>query len=628
MAYELSDELLCALTKEWAAALPERYPAAERPRRYSFRFRRKMRPILRRAEKEEAASAPVRPERFAVAMADAGPGRRLGKMLRPGRLAAALVAAALLTATVAMAFPAIREKIFRRVRQTDGEYTRIYYERVAGDGTYGVFVRWHPAAIPEGYTLEEERVTEVSYAEDYRGPEGLPLFWYQVRMEEADLAPGIEAAGEEVALTDGLGQWPARYITNGPMGTVYWNDGEYWFFLTGYLSGEELAEIAGSYVPFHDGTEDDEPRKEFIFYRFSGLPEGFELERYRAFDGSHGETFVNEEGLYIGLEQDRLDGAFAFSYSGTREPEELLLDNGLTAWYVDRPGLQLVYWDDGEYSFQVVTTLSGEEAIDLANSVVPVEEPFAGVSFTPYRAAYLPEGFSPMGSLAKKDCYQLRCENGEGSWLTLDQVWYDWSAFADDFGEDRPADLFILGSQQVDILERPEGRAVYWDWGGYSFRLASDVLSADELIKVVINLHPAGKAVEVFSPYRLTYAPEGYAHPGDGYSRGQRYEDYEERIKEDVSDGEWEDSPGGISFFQERLGEADRAIDAQGLEPAAFTLEDGRTVWVVADPPEERTLWTQYAYAVWWEDGEYLLSLWSTLPWEETVKVIQGIQQM
>lgn len=612
MAREVTDQELCALTKEWVAALPRRYPEARRPRRYSFRFYRKMRPVLRAAGKAQAAGG----EKAAPAVS------------RAGRFAAALVAAAVLTATVAMAFPAIREKIFRRVRETDGEYTRIYYERMAGDGVHRIFVRWHPAAVPEGYTLAEERVTEVSYAEDYRNPEGVPLYWYQVRMEEADLAPGAEAAGEEIILSDGLGQWPARYVEDGSMGTVYWDDGEYYFFLTGQLPVEELMEMAGGYIPFYDGTEDDGPQPEFVFYRFSQVPEGFELERYRFFDGSHEEVFVNGEGLYISLEQDRLGGGFAFSYSGTREPEEILLDNGLTAWYVDRSGLQMVYWDDGEYSFHVVTTLSGEEAIRMANLVVPVEEPFAGVAFRAYQAAYLPEGFSTAEVRKTRGSYELRCENEAGGWLTLDQVWYDWEAFADDYGEDRPESWFILESQQVDILEGPRGRSLYWDRGGYSFRLASDTLSADELIKVAINLHPADQTAEVFLPYHLTHVPEGYAHPGDGYGGGRRYEVYEEHIKVEGSQSEWEEGPGEISFYQERLGEADRVMDPEGLEPRAVTLEDGRTVQVVSDPPEERTYWTRYAYAVWWEDGEYLLTLWSTLPWEETLKVIQGVEKM
>ena len=516
MAYEVSDELLCALTKEWAAALPERYPTAERPRRYSFRFRRKMRPILRRAKKEEAASAPVRPERFAVAMADAGPECRLGKMLRPGRFAAALVAAALLTATVAMAFPAVRERVFRMVWEYQEDQTRIYYREVAEEG-----------------------------------------------------------------------------------------------------------------APPEEPAED----RELVLYRFSYIPEGFALEEYTVIgSSSHHEAFFNEEGLDIHLDQERLGGTGVVGMTGQVEPEEILLNDTQTAWYVDQsePGaiLRSIHWDDGVYSFGVTTRLSREETIKIAESLIPVEKPFADAAFTPYQAAYLPEGFSTGGFQTKQGSHHLRWESAQGGWLTLDQVWNDQDAFADDIGEDRRSDLFILEGQQVRLLERPTGRSLYWRYGEYSFRLASDSLSVEELTKVAVNLHPAGKTVEVLWPYHLTYVPEGFVRSGDGYSRRLRYEDFYEYDPDAEYGGVYEEDARQIDFCQEKPGEARCALDPEAAGVTAVTLEGGRTVWVLADPPEGNPYWRRYAFAVSWEEGGYSLTLWSALPWEETVKIVQGIQRM
>lgn len=489
MACEVTDELLRSLVQEWVAALPEQYPASERPRHFSLRFHRRMRPLLRRAKRKEAPSA----------------------LFRGGRFAAALLAAALLTATVAMAFPAVRERVFRMVWERHEDYTRLYYEEVTGDGT------------------------------------------------------SAEGAAEE---------------------------------------------------------------QEFMLYRFSYVPEGFTLEDYTFTDTLHHEAFFNEEGLAISLDQERLEESGPVEMTGEIEPEEVFLNSGQTAWYVDRPLLKSIHWNDGVYAFGVTTHLSREETIRIAESLVPVEEPFADVTFTPYDAAYLPEGFSMAEFRTEKGSHRLRYEDAQGGALVLDQIWWDRDAFADDFGNDQPSYLFILGSQEVRLLEKPDSRSLCWDWGEYSFRLSSDVLPAEELTKVAVNLHPAGKEAEVLSPYHLTCIPEGFEQAGNGYSGGTHYEDFYKYDRDAEYGGVYQEDTRKIDFYQERLGETRCAIDPDGLEPTSFTLEGGRTVWVLADPPEERTLWTQYSYALWWEDGEYLLSLWSSLPWEETAKIAEGILKM
>lgn len=500
MARQVTDEMLRALVREWVMTLPAQYPEEGRPRRFSLRFRRKMWPILRAARREEGKEA-------------------LSPLFRPGRFGLALVAAALLTATVAMAFPAVRERVFRMVWEYQGDHTRIYYEEVAEDG-----------------------------APPSEGPEG------------------AEGAEEQA----------------------------------------------------------------FTLYRFSYIPEGFALEEYTVIGASsHHETFFNEEGLGIALDQERLGGTGVTGMTGHREPEEIFLNGVQRAWYVEQTAFRSIHWDDGEYSFGVLTYLSREETIKIAESLVPVEEPFADVTFRPYHAAYLPEGFAMTGARKAKDAYQLRCENAQGGWLTLDQVWAGWEAFSEDYGEEAwPTGLCVVGSRQVDILEKTESRSLYWNRGEYDFRLTSDVLSAEELLDVVINLHPAGETAEVFLPYRMGDLPEGFERSGYGYSGKVYYEDYYGYDPEAEYGGVYGDETREINFYQERPGGSRYALDPGEAGVTAVTLEGGRTVLVLPDPPEGHPYWHRYAFAVSWEEEGYLLTLWSDLPWEETVKIIEGILKM
>lgn len=222
MAIEVTDEMICRLTQEWVATLPAQYPEPEHPHRFSLRFYRMMRPILRQARRNEAASLP----------------------LRGGRLATAFLAAALLTATVAMAVPAVREKVFQMVREVYERYSHIYYEQTDGDTPFEEFVPYHITYIPEGFTIAEERTTNVSHKELFKNEAGELIALDQTRIDREAFSIDTEnVEPEEVILGDNQTAW---YLGNKTLKIVYWNDGVYSFVVSGHTSKEELLKISNN----------------------------------------------------------------------------------------------------------------------------------------------------------------------------------------------------------------------------------------------------------------------------------------------------------------------------------------------------------------------------------------------
>ena len=84
--------------------------------------------------------------------------------MRGGRMAAALLAAAVMSATVAMAVPEIREKVFQMVREIYEKYSNIHYEQLDESYVAGEFVQYRLTYIPEGFVqTQDQNVGESHY---------------------------------------------------------------------------------------------------------------------------------------------------------------------------------------------------------------------------------------------------------------------------------------------------------------------------------------------------------------------------------------------------------------------------------------------------------------------------------
>ena len=227
MAVEVTDEMVQRLAKTWVAAIPLQYPEPKHPHHFSLRFHLKMMPLLREAQKKERGSSSYRGRQLAIAF----------------------LAAALMTVTIAMAVPAIREKVFQMVRDVYEKYSHIHYEQVgpaAAEETPSPeeFTPYHLTYIPEGFFLVEERTTDISHKERFENENNLCVVFNQSRVEKAEFSVDTEnEKPEELTLLNGKMAW---YLGNQSLKVIYWENNEYFFLVSGPFPREEMVKIANS----------------------------------------------------------------------------------------------------------------------------------------------------------------------------------------------------------------------------------------------------------------------------------------------------------------------------------------------------------------------------------------------
>lgn len=227
MAVEITDEMIQRLAKTWVASIPLQYPEPKHPHRFSLRFHLKMMPLLHKAKKRAMEPIPHR-------------GRQL---------AAALLAAALMTVTVAMAVPAIREKVFKMVRDVYEKYSHIHYEQVGPveeSPSSEEFTPYHLTYVPEGFSLVEDRTTDISHTERFENSNGLRIVLNQSRFDETEISLDTEnEEPEKIMLSGGKS---ANYLGNHSLKVIYWDNEEYFFLISGHLVKEDLVKVANSLI--------------------------------------------------------------------------------------------------------------------------------------------------------------------------------------------------------------------------------------------------------------------------------------------------------------------------------------------------------------------------------------------
>lgn len=154
------------------------------------------------------------------------------------RIAVALLAAAL-GATVAMA----AVNYFRMVREEHKKYSNIRYEQVEEGYVPGEFVPYHLGYVPDGFTQTWNRTTGTQHRETYmNGKKGVSLS--QIRIDKAEYDVDTEKVEPvEIILNETQHAW---YLGNQSLKTIYWDDGTYFFIVSGHVSKEELVKIAES----------------------------------------------------------------------------------------------------------------------------------------------------------------------------------------------------------------------------------------------------------------------------------------------------------------------------------------------------------------------------------------------
>ena len=154
--------------------------------------------------------------------------------------ATAAVLAAVLCSTAAMA----SMRYFRLVREEHPKYSTIRYEQLEEGYRPGEFVAYHLTYLPEGFEQVQDRTTEIDHVETYENPEQLIVRLRQKQIDNARLDVDTEHITPEVILLNG--RQSAWYLGNDSLKTIYWDDGIYFFSVSGHLSKEELVKVAES----------------------------------------------------------------------------------------------------------------------------------------------------------------------------------------------------------------------------------------------------------------------------------------------------------------------------------------------------------------------------------------------
>lgn len=229
MNIEVTDELIQKLTEDWLGTLPERYPSRPKhPYKFSPGFSLKMWWLCHKADWDYAHGKDL---------SHFGETKRIHWTRRS---VAALLAAALGT-TVAMAY-AVR--YFQMVREEHEKYSSVYYQQIEEGYIPGEFVCYTLGYVPEGYILDQE-VTIGEFHEEvyyYAENKSVVLAFHQTRIDKATLDMDTEnMVPVEIQLNDNQQAW---YLDNPSRKIVYWDDGKYFFQVSGEFSQVELVKIA------------------------------------------------------------------------------------------------------------------------------------------------------------------------------------------------------------------------------------------------------------------------------------------------------------------------------------------------------------------------------------------------
>lgn len=223
MKTKVTNEFISQLTREWVATLPYRYPLdRENPHQFSQRFLDRMEPVLQAAREEEQG------------------GR---KRRRRAMKATATLLAAALGATVAMAYVV---HYFQMVRYDHEKYSFVRYQEVGTGDRSAEFVPYHITYVPDGFSQTQNRLTESSFQEKYENEEGLIISFYQKRIEDAEFFIDTEnIESQEILLNE---EQSASYMMYEEYSSIYWNDDEYLFLVSGRINKNILVKIAESVV--------------------------------------------------------------------------------------------------------------------------------------------------------------------------------------------------------------------------------------------------------------------------------------------------------------------------------------------------------------------------------------------
>lgn len=219
------DEMLVEyMTKAEGLMLEQIPPESELSHRFSGRFQRKMKALLR----HEKRSVPMR------------------KMVSGmKRLAAAVLIVLGIGLVVTMSVEAYREKLFQFIIEIYPELTSI---RTVGDGGINddVLVPVEPGYVPEGYYLDERSVGSLTVLELYMNDAKQNICYSQSLLGCGEMILDTEDADVSMVIVEGIDLMLVE--KESVFNMVYWHDEKNLYSLDGNIEMDELIKMAKSMI--------------------------------------------------------------------------------------------------------------------------------------------------------------------------------------------------------------------------------------------------------------------------------------------------------------------------------------------------------------------------------------------
>lgn len=153
------------------------------------------------------------------------------------------VAAIIFSMTMAMSVSGFREGFFEMVQQIFDKFSIITYEangEILEDSK--PFVEYELTTVPEGYVLADETIDEFLQIKvaTYRDKDDKYIGFDQYSVKRADFTINTEGTTLENVIVDGQ---EVNYYSNIGIQNVFWDNGEYVFFISGEIDKKTLLEL-------------------------------------------------------------------------------------------------------------------------------------------------------------------------------------------------------------------------------------------------------------------------------------------------------------------------------------------------------------------------------------------------
>lgn len=385
--------------------------------------------------------------------------------------------------TVTFSVKALREPFLSFIVETYERFTNIIFVKDENEAQVN-FEKIIPDYIPEGYSVTDIKADSTIFYEIlYSGEDENSYILYSQNTNGAGVQINTENVGyEELNINNNL----AFYYSNKGINTIIVDGKNYFFTIEGTVTKEEIIKIAESI---------DEINFEIKLPNY--IPEGYVKDIENSHDTLYQVKYNSSDGLNsIIFLQGIKDGTSVQANTEDVEYEKIYI-NACEGLIWSNNGYNSVAFNTDKYVFTVVTTLSREELIKIAESI-DVDKPDIKLP------NYIPEGYVKGEEYGSDDYYQVGYNTVDNSNIIIFSQTVNTGATAQ------------ANTQGVDYekiyINKCEG--LFWSNKGYN----SVIFSTDKYIFTVETTLPREELIKIaesinicdFKVKKPNYIPEGY----------------------------------------------------------------------------------------------------------------------